>query len=97
MGDGLPFRLGTRDSAFHQYQQAVATGLLFLPAAGNRNDSDLNNAGSNGNYWSSTQNPSNTNNAYNLNFNSGNMDWNNNNRNNGQSVRPVVSTYHLFQ
>lgn len=51
MGDGLPFRLGTRDSAFHQYQQAVATGLLFLPAAGNRNDSNLNNAGSNGNYW----------------------------------------------
>ena len=97
MGDGLPFLLGTRDSAFHQYQQAVATGLLFLPAAGNRNDSDLNNAGSIGNYWSSTQNPSNANNAYNLNFNSGNTDWNNNNRNNGQSVRPVVSTYHLYQ
>ena len=65
--------------------------MLFLPAAGNRNGSDLNNAGSNGNYWSSTQNPSNTNNAYNLNFNSDGTNTNNNNRNNGQSVRPVES------
>ena len=70
--------------------------MAFLPAAGNRNNSDLNNAGSNGNYWSSTQNPSNSNNAYNLNFNSGNANWNNNNRNNGQSVRPVSSTCHLW-
>ncbi len=59
------------------------------PAAGYRNGSSLNNAGSNGNYWSSTPN-SNTNNAYNLNFNSSNYDWNNNNRNNGHSVRPVT-------
>lgn len=60
-----------------------------LPAAGNRNGSSLNNAGSNGNYWSSTPNSSNTNNAYGLNFNSGNVNRNNNNRYNGQSVRPV--------
>lgn len=61
---------------------------IFLPAAGYRNDTSLNNAGSNGNYWSATPN-SNSNNAYNLNFNSDNYDWNNNNRNNGQAVRPV--------
>lgn len=67
---------------------------LFLPAAGNRWKDDLNNAGSNGNYWSSL-NESNTNNAWNLNFNSGNVNTNNNNRNNGQSVRPVRSTYHF--
>lgn len=67
----------------------AGTHLLFLPAAGWRNNSNLNNAGTNGNYWSSTLNESNPNNAYNLNFNSGNANWNNNNRNNGHTVRPV--------
>lgn len=60
-----------------------------VPAAGYRNGSSLNNAGSNGNYWSSTPNESNTNNAYELNFNSSNHNVNWNNRNNGRSVRPV--------
>ena len=59
------------------------------PAAGNRNGTDLNNRGNNGYYWSSSLNDNNSNNAYNLNFNSGNYDWNNNNRYNGHSVRPV--------
>ncbi len=68
---------------------AVAKKSIFLPAAGNRWNDNLNNAGSNGNYWSSSLNPNNDNNAYNLNFNSGNWNWNNNNRNNGQSVRAV--------
>ena len=44
---------------------------LAVPAAGNRNGTDLNNRGSNGNYWSATLNENNSNNAYNLNFNSG--------------------------
>ena len=60
-----------------------------VPAAGWRNGTSLNNAGENGNYWSSTPNESNTQNAYNLNFNSSNHNVNWNNRNNGQSVRPV--------
>ena len=60
---------------------------LFFAAAGNYNNGTLNNAGDNGNYWSST--PNDSNNAYNLNFNSGNINTNNNNRNNGYSVRPV--------
>lgn len=60
-----------------------------LPAAGNRNGTEVNNRGSNGNYWSGSLNSNNSNNAYNLNFNSGNYDWNNNNRYNGHSVRPV--------
>ena len=48
----------------------------------------MNNEGTNGNYWSST--PNETNNAYNLNFNDGNVNpENNNDRTNGQSVRPV--------
>lgn len=56
---------------------------------GNRNGSSLNNAGEWGNYWSSSPNESNSENAYNLNFNSSNhnVDWNN--RYNGKSVRPV--------
>lgn len=63
-----------------------------LPAAGYRNGSSLNNAGSNGNYWTGTLNSGNSNNAYELNFNSDNHNVNNNNNNNrynGQSVRPV--------
>lgn len=61
----------------------------FLPAAGNRNNTDLNNDGSNGNYWSSSLNTDNPNNAWNLNFNSGDANTNNNNRYNGFPVRPV--------
>ncbi len=61
-----------------------------MPAAGYRNGTSVNNVGDNGNYWSATQNESNSNNAYNLNFNSNGNNWNNNwNRNNGHTVRPV--------
>lgn len=73
------------------------------PAAGYRNGTEANNRGSNGNYWSSSLNSNNSNNAYYLNFNSGNHDWNNNNRYNGHSVRPVSelaasdSSLFLFQ
>lgn len=63
---------------------------LFLPAAGNRNSSNLNNQATNGNYWSSSLNDSNSNNARNLNFNSENANTNNNNRYNGFTVRPVL-------
>ena len=69
----------------------VSRGSLFLPAAGNRWDGNLNNVGSNGNYWSSSLNTDNPNNAWNFNFNSDNYNMNNNNRNNGQSVRAVRS------
>ncbi|MCC8146604.1 MAG: hypothetical protein LIO93_09250 [Bacteroidales bacterium] len=62
--------------------------LLLLPAAGIRNNNgNLNNVGTNGNYWSSTVSSTN---AYNLNFNSTNINpANNNNRSNGMSVRCV--------
>lgn len=62
---------------------------LFLPAAGNRNGASFNNVGSNGNYWSSSVNETNPNNARRLNFNSGYADVNNNNRYNGFTVRAV--------
>lgn len=48
---------------------------------------EIFNVGSNGNYWSST--PNGSDNAWNLNFNSGKVNMNNNNRCNGQSVRLV--------
>ena len=43
----------------------------------------MNNVGTNGNYWWSSPKPGNADNAYNLNFNSGEVNVNNNNRNNG--------------
>ena len=64
---------------------------VFLPAAGNCNNGNVNDQGNNGNYWSST--PNGSNNAYNLNFNSGNQNVNNNNRNNGYSVRAVLAEH----
>jgi len=76
---------------------------LFLPAAGNRWDDELNDAGNWGNYWSSSLNTDNPNNAWNFNFNSDNYNMNNNNRNNGFTVRPVreplpeTSVFHLTQ
>lgn len=96
-----------RRFSLHQYQTDCRRISIFLPAAGNRWDTDLNNVGNNGNYWSSSLNENNPNNAWNLNFNSNNVNpWNNNNRNNGFSVRPVcpgvqhlpsVNTYKLWR
>lgn len=67
--------------------------LSFIVVGGNRsgnfNGTSLNNSGTNGNYWSSTINPNNTSNAYNLNVNSSNANSDNNNRNNGLTVRGV--------
>jgi len=61
--------------------------LFCVDAAGYLNNSDgsLNNRGSNGYYWSSTQNSST--NGWNLNFNSSNSNMNNNNKANGFSLR----------
>ena len=67
------------------------TVWLFFPAAGNCNNGSVRNVGSNGYCWSSSVNSSNVQNAYNLNFNSGNVNWqNNNNRLNGFPVRGVL-------
>ena len=73
------------------FASASAIPLWSLyPASGYRNNSNgsLNNVGSNGYVWLSSANSQN--NAYNLNFNSSNVNpQNNNNRANGSSVRPV--------
>ncbi len=62
---------------------------IFLPAAGWRNGTSLDDTGEYGLYWSSTPHESNTSSAYNLYFNVGDFvrDWDN--RDYGQSVRPV--------
>ena len=63
---------------------------IFLPAAGFRWDDILEDAGSYGDYWSSTQYPSGTNYAYYLYFGWGGTDWYYYYRTIGLSVRPVV-------
>ena len=62
---------------------------IFLPAAGYRLNSDLNDAGGNGNYWSSSLYTNLSGLAYYLYFNSSDVDWDNVNRYYGHSVRPV--------
>ena len=57
---------------------------LKIPAAGNRNNNNVNNIGTNGYVWSASYN---NNNANYLNFNSNEVNMNNNNRNNGYAVR----------
>ena len=66
----------------------ICKRYVLLPVAGNRNNSNgsLNNVGSNGNYWSSTIDGTN---SRNLNFNSSNANMNSNNRANGFSVRCI--------
>ena len=62
---------------------------IFLPAAGYMYNSSLYNAGSHGNYWSSSLNTSNPYDAYGVNFGSSYVGRNNYRRLNGRSVRPV--------
>ncbi len=70
-------------------KSGYAGNWIFLPAAGYRLDTSLNNVGSYGYYWSSSLYTSNPNNAYYLYFNSSNVDWRSNYRYYGHSVRPV--------
>lgn len=63
---------------------------IFLPAAGFRWNDDLDNAGSDGYYWSSSLNPNYGSDAYGLRFYSGYLNWGYyDNRYDGHSVRAV--------
>jgi hypothetical protein len=62
---------------------------IFLPAAGYRNGTSLNYAGSAGLYWSPSLNAGDSNDAYVLFFNSRNIFMGNDSRCYGRSVRPV--------
>ncbi len=70
---------------------SFSSASLFLPAAGVCYDTDLNDAGNNGNYWSRSVNSDDPNNAWNLYFNDEDdycMSYDD--RYFGQSVRPVL-------
>ncbi|MBQ3833239.1 MAG: hypothetical protein II815_08700, partial [Bacteroidales bacterium] len=62
---------------------------VFLPAAGYRYGSELYNAGSYGDYWSSSLYTDDPGGAWLLHFNSGNYRMDSYYRYYGQSVRPV--------
>lgn len=62
---------------------------IFIPAAGFRVGDNLNNAGSLGNYWSSSSKMNDNYNTYGLSFNSSNVGWGINGRYIGLSVRAV--------
>lgn len=64
-------------------------GTIFLPAAGSRWDDELDYAGSDGYYWSSTLDESYPFYAYELYFSSLLAYWRSSYRNGGRSVRPV--------
>ena len=64
---------------------------LFLPAAGYRGSSSFNDAGSCGDYWSSSFNSDYPGDAWRLHFSAGNYGMNRSSRYYGQSVRPVRS------
>ena len=63
---------------------------IFLPAAGYRRDTNLSDAGSWGNYWSSSLKSGNPYGAYGVSFYSDNVDRVNDLRYDGLSVRPVT-------
>ena len=65
--------------------------VLFLPAASFRWGSELNYAGSIGDYWSRSLDTDNPGRAWGLGFYSGDCGVGNYNRSSGQSVRPVRS------
>ena len=62
---------------------------IFLPAAGNRNGTEVEGRGYYGNSWSSSLSSDYSHAAYELGFGGGNYYWYNVNRYLGQSVRPV--------
>jgi len=63
---------------------------IFLPAAGNRNDTSFYNAGSRGHYWSSSLITEDPDYAWYVSFGSGDVSRGNNGRYDGRSVRPVI-------
>ena len=75
-----------------EYFTSPSGGSLFLPAAGIRLNDDLHDASWAGSYLSSTQNPTFSDVAYRLTFSLLFMYWGTSAyRDNGQSVRPVIS------
>ena len=73
---------------YADWSRMETAGCVFLPAAGGRNGTSVNNVGSRGYYWSGKY--YNSNNAYRLYFSSSSLDHSSNyNRTDGLSVRLV--------
>ena len=66
-----------------------ASKFIFLPAAGDRYGASSYDVGSNGHYWSSSQEESGTTSAYDINFSVGHVSQDYNSRVFGRPVRPV--------
>ena len=80
----------TTQNGVNGYKVTASNGnFIFLPAAGTRNDNTLNNAGSNGCYWSSSLREAYSCDAWGLYFISSKTLAGSNNRYLGRSVRPV--------
>ena len=62
---------------------------IFMPAAGRRYDTSLNNAGSNGYCWSRSLSTYYSVDGYSQGFGSNYWNWSNDNRSYGQCIRPV--------
>ena len=81
----------TTQNGVNGYKVTGPSGAsIFLPAAGSRNGSSLNDARSYGDYWSSTPVGYGNYYAYDLYFDSGNHNMGYGNRGDGRSVRPVL-------
>lgn len=81
----------TRDGVRgYKVTSKVNGNSIFLPTAGCRRRSDLDNAGSRGYYWSSSPNTNSSGYAYGLYFGSGRVDSFSYGRYYGRSVRPVL-------
>ena len=76
----------------HKITSKTNGNIIFLPAAGYRDDSSFYDAGSGGYYWSRTLCTSDPYYARYLYFNSGGISTNNGSRYYGRSVRPVRNT-----
>ena len=77
----------TNSYSLSDWFKLEAAGVVFLPAAGNRGGMSVNTVGSYGFYWSSSYYSSYG--AWNVNFDSGNLNMGSNNCYNGFSVRLV--------
>lgn len=71
--------------------QGYTDKSIFLPAGGYRWGTTSNESGLTGCYWSSSVYPDDSSNAYNLTFNSLNVEWYMDGRASGFAVRPVIN------
>ena len=87
--DGSTTKYAGTDVKGWQIVRNSTGATLFLPAAGFRYGTILDNVGSNGYYWSSSLITDDPRSAYDLYFDSGYVGWSSSGRDYGRSVRPV--------